>query len=473
MEQEVQISLRDKASHAASTTRRSLSLSIRDGFFASVFATCTGGPFLAGFALALGANEFHIGVLAALPLVANFFQFVGSYLVSRLGSRKRVSVQGVVVGRGVWLLLAVLPLLSPWLSFEYILMAALAIVAVGHFAGAISAVAWLSWMSDVVPDALRGRFFGRRNMINSVAVIGVTMLGGQFIDWTGGTIEGFQILFVVAVAAGFVSVGYLKRIAEPRFVPHQKPELFFDTLLHPLRDVNFRWLLLFAVVWNFGVHLAAPFFVVYKLQDLMLSYTVVGFFVSLTAFVDVVGMRFWGPFSDRVGNRPVMLLCSIFAAVVPFLWLWTSTGSVTLYLLLPTIHVLGGFFWAGMNLTSANILFRVTPKAHDTVYFSVYAAVSGLSAALAALVGGALIETLGDSPLDVWGLELSSIKIIFLISWLFRSAAIPLLRRVREPKGLPLVKAVQVLRSIHSMNSTQGFHPLLHFFIAARGGKRR
>src|ERR671922_1552049 len=83
----------------------SLTLSIHDGFFASIFATLTGGVFLTGFALSLGSNEFHIGVLAAIPLFANLFQFIGSYLVQRIGRRTPISVNASTACRTIWLLI--------------------------------------------------------------------------------------------------------------------------------------------------------------------------------------------------------------------------------------------------------------------------------------------------------------------------------------------------------------------------------
>jgi hypothetical protein len=78
---------------------KSLSFSIRDGFFASIFATLIEGAFLTGFALALGANELHIGIVAAIPLLWNMFQYIGAYLVKKNGKRKPVSIKSATAAR--------------------------------------------------------------------------------------------------------------------------------------------------------------------------------------------------------------------------------------------------------------------------------------------------------------------------------------------------------------------------------------
>jgi hypothetical protein len=69
-----------------------LKISIYDGFFAQAFATLTGGVFLPAFALALGANNFHIGVLAAVPFFANLFQLAGSFFVEKFAVRKKFCI---------------------------------------------------------------------------------------------------------------------------------------------------------------------------------------------------------------------------------------------------------------------------------------------------------------------------------------------------------------------------------------------
>lgn len=449
----------------------SLSLSIRDGFFASIFATLTGGVFLTGFALALGANELHIGIIAAIPLFGNLFQFIGAYLVNKKGKRKPVSIKSATAARAIWILMLLLPFASMWLPAHQIIIGFLVILSTGHFFSAISGVAWLSWISDLVPDTHRGRFFGRRNMIIGIAVLSFTMLGGKFIDVFDDPIWAFQILFFAAIVAGAISIKYLQRIPEPDSAPPVQKKNYFQTLFHPVQDRNFRTLLLFTMIWSFSVHFAAPFFIVYKIKDLQLSYTFIAFLISLTSLFDLLGMRFWGYYSDKVGNRPVMLLCSFFVTFLPFGWLWTSSNPLSIYLLLPMLQIVGGFFWAGMNLASVNMLFSLAPRDNKAIYFSAYASVNGIFAAIASLGGGILGLAMAHRSLDLIVIQIVGLKIIFLLSWVLRCVSIPLLWRVREPKGLPFTHAIRILRSVRSINSTQGFHPLLHFFIETIRGK--
>ncbi|HEY8917675.1 MAG TPA: MFS transporter, partial [Chitinophaga sp.] len=63
--------------------QRGLHLVIRDGLAAETMIVLTGGAFLTALALQLGASNFQIGVLAALPTFTNIFQLLAIWLVQR------------------------------------------------------------------------------------------------------------------------------------------------------------------------------------------------------------------------------------------------------------------------------------------------------------------------------------------------------------------------------------------------------
>src|SRR5579862_844427 len=67
---------------------RGMRLSIWDGAFATVHGALTGGAFLTGFALWLGAGDLALGLLTAIPTFAGLVQIVASYFGQQPGSRK-------------------------------------------------------------------------------------------------------------------------------------------------------------------------------------------------------------------------------------------------------------------------------------------------------------------------------------------------------------------------------------------------
>ena len=70
----------------------------------------TGGVFLTGLALALGADAIVIGVLAALPLAAKVSQLVLSWWIERAGRWRRWSIASGAIARAALIAVPVLVL---------------------------------------------------------------------------------------------------------------------------------------------------------------------------------------------------------------------------------------------------------------------------------------------------------------------------------------------------------------------------
>jgi len=58
--------------------RKGRKYSIIEGSFALVFIALSTDVFLTGYALILGANEFVIGIIGAIPFISQMIQFLGT-----------------------------------------------------------------------------------------------------------------------------------------------------------------------------------------------------------------------------------------------------------------------------------------------------------------------------------------------------------------------------------------------------------
>src|SRR5271169_5511744 len=79
--------------------RRVLRLILYDALASEAMGTLTTGVFLVGFAVALGAGNFAIGVLAAVPFCAQLLQIPAVFMVERWRARRDICVISTVVGR--------------------------------------------------------------------------------------------------------------------------------------------------------------------------------------------------------------------------------------------------------------------------------------------------------------------------------------------------------------------------------------
>src|SRR5690349_14389301 len=81
---------------------------VRDSAWASITGSLYGGVILVGFALALDAGPFAIGMLAAIPFIGQAAQLPAIALIEHVRQRRKIAVLSVSIARVLILLLALL-----------------------------------------------------------------------------------------------------------------------------------------------------------------------------------------------------------------------------------------------------------------------------------------------------------------------------------------------------------------------------
>src|SRR3982751_6071315 len=141
--------------------------------FGSVWQTAIGGAPFSLFARELRASAMQIGILAALPFLASLVSMPASLLTERTGARKKIFLISLYTQRLLWIPIAIVPLwmLSHGHSHASAVLIFMAMILLMHGAGAVGGPGWLSWMADIVPDRLRGKYFSRRRQWGIVSAI--------------------------------------------------------------------------------------------------------------------------------------------------------------------------------------------------------------------------------------------------------------------------------------------------------------
>jgi MFS family permease len=405
-----------------------------EGACANIFVTLTGGAFLTGLALYLGANDFAIGLLAAIPFLAQIVQLISAFLADRTGRRKAFSVGGSIAGRQIWWL--TLPLVfmnGPWR-----LSALIGIVAFANIAIMMSTPAWMAWMADLVPDKIRGRYFGLRSAVLSVAAIAATLAGGISLDHFRGLRQeslGYASLIVVGCLFAAIAAILLARIPD-RPAATIRMSITWSHFLEPLKNRNFQHLLKVTFVWNLAIGICAAFFAAHMLTNLKMSFTLVSIYSSVPAVVAITLNRPWGVIIDRFGSKPVLVFCGLGLAVIPFIWLIPRPDFLWP---LAFEAVYSGALWTGFNLATFNIPIANSPREGRTMYLAAFAVVSGVAFFMSSLAGGVLAQSWNRFHWQVGAQTFINYHILFAISGLFRFLAALLIRHFHEPveKDMP------------------------------------
>ncbi len=420
-------------------TRSTLRALTFEGVSGTLFYSIIGGALLSNFLLDLGAGPVEIGMLASIPQVVNLLQPFGAYLAGRMQSRYKYSICIFGPSRLLWLILVP----AIWLggSFDIaehqLVQLTLAIIWVTQLLESFGRASWLSWMAALVPQRLRGRYFGFRNSAVSLTnLIGVPLLGLVVSKWPGGRLQGYSAILVLGIVIGITSLvcQFFMTDVNPKLLhikhsntAHSSPT---GTIFSFLKDANFLKFLLYSGLWSFAVNVSAPFFNLYLLDDLSIDVSVVTLYNSIGAGANLLMLVFWGKLADRVGNRPIMLVVGILVALTPLLWLEAGTAPIFLWVWFPLLHIIAGGTWAAIDLCSNNLLMGVAPLLHQSIYFAIAAAVTGVTGAMGITAGGflATVTNLGGLPA------------VFALSAVLRLAALLLLVFVHEQRSVSLGK---------------------------------
>ncbi|HEY9674328.1 MAG TPA: MFS transporter [Waterburya sp.] len=424
--------------------RTSLRALTTEGGFATVFYSIIGGALLSNFLLDLGASTVEIGMLASIPQLTNLLQPLGAYIGDRIKSRHWYSLLIFGSSRLPWLLIVpgIWLVSSSRIQPHQLVLLTLFIICLSNVMEALGRASFLSWLAVLVPERLRGRFFGFRNSVVTLTnFLAVPLLGLAVSKWPGGSLQGFGVVLVLGVVFAILSLVFQFFMTDVN--PHVVHAASSDTeheshwgrVFSFLKDANFLRFLLYSGLWSFAVNVSAPFFNLYLLDDLNIDVSVVTIYNSLGAVANLLMLLLWGKLADRIGNRPLMITVGILVGLTPLLWLEAGTTPLFLWAWFPFLHLLAGATWAAIDLCSGNLMMAVTPLRNQSIYFAIAAAVPGITGAIG-ITTGSFVATLTG---------LGGLPTVFALSAVLRLFALLPLIFVHERRSVRLRQLMRIL----------------------------
>ncbi|WP_343307179.1 MFS transporter [Chitinophaga niabensis] len=451
---------------------RGLKLVIGDGLASEAMTTLTGGAFIVAMAILLGANNLQLGLIAALPTLVNLFQLISIWLVRRFNNRRAVTVTCAFLARFPLIIIGIFPLLWPeWTTIELIIP----ILFFYYFSGAIAGASWNSWMKDLVPGNQLGAYFAKRSSYMQTLNAVLSLLLALGVDYIRDhqplmELNVYGWMFIAAGIIGLSGTIFLSKTPEPQV--YMTKENIFRLLRGPLKDSNFRRLLIFNSAWVFAVNIAAPFFTVFMMKSMGLGLSYIIGLTILSQVSSILTIRLWGMFADRYSNKtiiaigaPLYILCLVgWCFVGIYSQLWPNL------VLLTGIHIVMGFANAGINLSLTNIGLKLAPQSDAIYYLATKNIITAVFSSLAPLAGGYLADYFTGRHLKIdaeWGspnwtkafhlVELHEWNFLFAFGALLALIAVNRLARVKETGEVEKDMVVRIMRSTIRHNLKQSF----------------
>jgi len=336
--------------------------------FGSVWMTFAYGAHTKSFATMLGFEDLAFGILAAVPWIAAFGQIIATIIIERTGLRKVQFIRVMTINRALWFFLPLIPLLLP-IPSALAVVSMLLLVGSSRFMAALGMPAWWSWMGDLIPRRIRGRYLAQRDrwckstQILAAIAVGVVLDAVKISEAPETSAEqpnlmtAACVIFLVGAVFGVTDILLFRRIREviptvrdkPRApavdirVPGLRRNGFLgmlayagryalaatrQILLDPLKDRTFRSFAAYISILTFAMTVGGWYWWRLMLDHLGFSNLAAQvLFMAVGPVAGIFSARLWGKLIDRWGRRPVLLMAAGGLVVSVSPWLIAAPGT--------------------------------------------------------------------------------------------------------------------------------------------------
>lgn len=427
--------------------------------FGAVWITATGGAPLALFAQDLGASRREFGVLAALPALTTLFSPLGTLLADRFGRRKLIFIVGLYSQRLVWLVLApvvlyLLHLCAPGHS-QPALMLFLLLMFLQNVGSSIGGVPWTSWMADIVPERLRGRYFNRRRQFGILSAIPTACIVGWWLDHRVDPTDPAAMLRTCALIFSMSAVFGMADIASFHFIPDiplppKKGLRMLATLSEPLHHRQFLVAVGFTATMTFALGFMGQFVTLYLIDRVRATnFQTQVMLLILPMIAQLLVLPIWGKASDRMGKKPLLVLSGL-GMVLPGLGWCFLTGHDIWFGYF--VAGLGAAMYAGIETANQNLVIEMSVGSGSS-YVAANSIITSIAACLGGFASGMVAQALGDWHWRPSGMlaflgfkSFDYYDALFAFSAIFRLAAVVIfLPMLREPTARPAVETLRFM----------------------------
>jgi MFS family permease len=422
---------------------RTYRVSIKEGIFAQIYGNLAniGSSFITKFMVLLGATPMQFSILSSLGQVSAVFQPLGVALTHRLKKRKKVCIWVTGIGRFLSFFIG-----AAWFFSDRRMGIIYLLVLLFVSAGlqAIGGNIWIAWVSDLIPQTIRGRFFARRNQILAFA----GLIAGYFFGYctdlfekNGGLLARFFpnpvvifnpqnqpffliLVFIIATILGIISLIILNKQPDRKYRV-QSDWALREKFSEAFRNKNFRSLLFFGIWWMLATGVGSAFWGPFMLKKLQMSMIQLQTYNTLSIISSLLAYSFWGKFIDRYGNKTAMSICVALGGFNPMLWLFLTPQNFSL---LWFEALSSGFMWSGNAIATTNFSLAIAGKGKEQTYSAIYGALGGIAMMCSTLLTGVFFP----APQKLGNRWLEPEQVVFGIGGILRWLSIIPLLFVRE-----------------------------------------
>lgn len=374
-----------------SEQRRGLLTSIMEGIPANIIANFLGGPILTIYVVYLGGSASDVGLVVAVPALANLVQLVAAFYIQRFTNRRLLLLVFATLHRVLWVSTGLIPF---FVTESLRVDVFIGLFLMSFVCASTSSVFWTSIIADMVPAQVRGRYFGIRNTIHwAIASISL-LVGGQILQQMDER-TGFIVLYSISAACVVWNAFELWRYPN---LPFERSAASSSVALFakPLRDKSYMKATFFIAGFILLQNIAIPLFSYVMLETLDLSKWWITVITTVQMLMTMFSYYYWGNLNAKYATRTLLLWALPIISLSCVLWAGIEILPVLPVLII--VNMVLGLGLGGYNLLIFNFIIGDTPKSDRPMYVAVFSALTGATGFVGPMVGGWIYKEIADGP---------------------------------------------------------------------------
>ena len=333
-----------------------------------------------------------------------------------------------------------------------------------HTGQQVGGPAWTSWMADICPNRLRGRYFGRRRQWGILTAIPAALVAGWVLDQqvTPGSASSVMswcaVIFIASAAFGVTDIAIFHWVPAVPQAPKKGAHLM-AAWREPLRNPRFLWFAGFVATLIFAVSFMGQFATLYFMKQLgnapghpRVNKTTQLMLIVIPSLAQLLVLGIWGKAADRMGKRPMLILAGLGLVPVAVGWCFVTYQTIWLGYVL---SALGAALWAGVEIANFNMVLEMSATNENgdnkggTAYVAVNGVITSIAGCLGGLASGGVAQWLEDihPQIPLIG-TLTYFHVLFLLSAVLRLLAVLVfLPHVKEKNARPTGEVLRCMSS--------------------------
>ena len=394
-----------------SPAKKNMDRFIMQAMLGTAFGTFSGGIFLSGYLLYLGAPDSVTSYVPLLPNICGIFLLFVSTLVDRRETRKKFLLTVNATCKTLLISVAFVPLFVPE---PFRIPVIFVFLICGQAIACVNNIAFNSWFNELIPVEIKGRFFSTRQIFCVLMTMILPVAAGFFVDRMENRYLAFVILFLCAGLTGGMELLVFGKLDDVKLEASKEKVNIVKAFVTPLKNKPFFRYVIVTCLLHFFVHISASFSQIFLLRYLNSSYTYINAMAIINCALQMlIFYKFWGKVTDRLGaNFTLTVSLSLYA--LDYLS-WVFVNERTLVFIYPLIQIFAALEGPAFTVGLYTRRYELIPKEGRSMYDSFFVCCLGVTLLAAPFVGN-LLRDLFSRVEVLEHISFGSFRAVYLVS---------------------------------------------------------